>query len=190
LAYVSPLRRVYTILLVECNTRCSRNGGWDIGMKASESAFRISEDGSSANTRLIILDGGNVGIGTTDPAGYKLYVNGSMYASSYGGSDIRWKKNIKPIDNALSLIRGLQGVSFDWRTDEFKDKNFDTGRQVGLIAQDVEKVIPEIVKTDTQGYKAVSYEKLTAVLVEAVKELKTENSELKNRIAALEAKIK
>jgi len=138
--------------------------------------------------RMVIKSSGDVGIGTTDPAGYKLSVNGSMNASSYSGSDVRWKKNIAPINNAESLIEGLQGVRFDWRTKEFKDKNFDNTRQVGLIAQDVEKVIPEIVKTDTDGYKAVSYERLTAVLVEAVKEQQKQIQELRREIEYLKTK--
>ena len=76
----------------------------------------------------------------------------------------------------------MQGVRFDWKKDEFKDKNFDSGRQVGLIAQDVEKVLPEIVKTDTAGYKSVAYDKLTAILVEALKEQQNEINELKAEI--------
>ncbi len=76
----------------------------------------------------------------------------------------------------------MQGVRFDWKKDEFKDKNFDSGRQIGLIAQDVEKVLPEIVKTDTEGYKSVAYDKLTAILVEALKEQQNEINELKAEI--------
>jgi len=126
---------------------------------------------------------GHVGIWNTNPGGYKLYVNGGMYASNYSsGSDKRLKKNIKPIDHAMSLVEKLQGVRFEWKTDEFKDRNFEKGVQIGLIAQDVEPVIPEIVKTDNDGYKAVSYDKLTAVLLEAIKEQN-------KRIKALEAKI-
>ena len=71
----------------------------------------------------------------------------------------RFKTNIAPIENALDKISALNGVYYDWRRDEFKDKGFEDGRQIGVIAQDVEKVLPELVKTDSQGYKAVSYEK-------------------------------
>ena len=131
---------------------------------------------------------GNTGIGTNAPGSYKLYVNGTMYATTYAGSDLRWKKNIVPISNAMSLVEALQGVSFEWRKDEFKDKNFEEGRQIGLIAQDVEQVIPEIVKTDKDGYKAIAYEKLTAVLVEALKEQQQRIRELTVRIEELEKK--
>ena len=132
--------------------------------------------------------GGNTGIGTTTPGSYKLYVNGAMYATAYAGSDLRWKKNIVPISNAMSLVEGLQGVAFEWRKDEFKDKNFEEGRQIGLIAQDVEQVIPEIVKTDEDGYKAIAYEKLTAVLVEALKEQQQEIRDLKGEIEKLKTR--
>ena len=71
---------------------------------------------------------------------------------------------------------------------EFKNHNFPGGKQVGFIAQEVEKVLPEVVSTDSEGYKSVSYDKFSAVLVEAVKELKKENDELKARLLKLEQK--
>lgn len=129
---------------------------------------------------------GNVGIGTADPGSYKLYVAGNAYTTgSWSGSDVRLKKNMKSLEGALSLVRHLQAVKYDWRTDEFKEKNLDAGRQIGLIAQDVEKIIPELVKTDNDGYKAISYEKLTAVLVEAVKEQGKRIDDLESQIAKL-----
>jgi hypothetical protein len=147
--------------------------------------FELMESVGTTLTSLFYVDEttGHVGIWTTNPGSYKLYVNGGMYASNYSsGSDKRLKKNIKPIDHALSLVEKLQGVRFEWKTEEFKDRNFENGVQVGLIAQDVELVIPEIVKTDNDGYKAIAYDKLTAVLLEAIKEQN-------KRIKALEAKI-
>ena len=68
----------------------------------------------------------------------------------------------------------------------FPQRNFPDTRQIGLIAQDVEKVLPELVHTDSDGYKSLSYDKLTAVLVEAVKELKAQNEKLQARVEALE----
>jgi chaperonin cofactor prefoldin len=75
----------------------------------------------------------------------------------------------------------LNGVSYNWRSDEYKERGFSDRSQIGLIAQDVEETFPELVHTDTEGYKAVAYSKLTAVLVEAVKELKAENEALKSQ---------
>ncbi|MDP2104093.1 MAG: tail fiber domain-containing protein, partial [Candidatus Gracilibacteria bacterium] len=103
-------------------------------------------------------------------------------------SDQRFKKNITPISFALDMVDKLQGVNFDWRVGEFKDRDFPTGKQIGFIAQEVEKVLPEVVTTDHDGYKGVEYSNITAVLVEAVKELKKENDVLKIRIENLEKK--
>lgn len=148
------------------------------------SEFELMEAAGTQSVSLLYVDEttGNVGIWSNNPGNYKLYVNGAMYASSYSGSDRRWKKNIKPIGKALSLVEKLQGVRFEWRTDEFKDKHFEKGGQVGLIAQEVEPLIPEIVKTDQDGYKAISYDKLTVILLEAIKEQNQKIKELEVRI--------
>ncbi len=124
---------------------------------------------------------------------YAGYFNGNVHTTgNYTSSDIRWKKNIRTIDNSLNRILNLRGVYYDWRVDEFPDKGFSKEKQIGVIAQEVEKVLPELVNTDNDGYKAVAYDKLTAVLIEAVKEqqkqielLKNENKELSSQVADL-----
>lgn len=68
-------------------------------------------------------------------------------------SDQRFKKNITPISSALDKVEKLQGVTFDWRIGEFMNRNFPEGKQVGFIAQEVEKILPEVVTTDNDGYK-------------------------------------
>jgi len=160
----------------------------------SDRVFGIYTTGDSSNTGVIALqeNGGNVGIGTTDPQG-KLDVNGSIRCTSLTQtSDIRFKKNVGTFNNALDRVAELRGVTFQW-----KDESKTQGQQIGVIAQEVEKVIPEAVSTDDKGYKSVAYNQLVAVLIEAVKELKAENEELrttlltvnkelKDRIAALE----
>ena len=164
-----------------------------------QTKFRINGD---TNIMSLMEAGGGVGIGTTNPGSYELYVNGDTYCSSgnWTGSDLRWKKNVDPLTNSLHNILKLQGVNYEWKTEEYKDQGFSEGKQLGLIAQDVEKIIPELVYTNDDGYKSVSYEKLTAVLVEGMKEqqeqietqknqiekLLTQNSELYSRIETLE----
>lgn len=91
-----------------------------------------------------------------------------------------------PLEDSLNKIVKLQGVNYEWNTEKYPTQGFSAGKQIGLIAQDVEKVIPELVHTDNDGYKSVSYEKITTVLIEAVKELKAENENLRLRIKALE----
>ena len=97
-------------------------------------------------------------------------------------SDVRMKKNIQPIDASLDKISMLRGVSFNWKTEEYAERGLSDDKQVGLIAQEAEKVLPEIVRTGSDGYKSVCYSKLTAVLVEAVKELKSENEALNDKL--------
>ena len=113
-----------------------------------------------------------VAVGTTgSPGSYSLYVVGSAYSTGgWAGSDIRWKKDLEPFRNILSEVTQLQGFKYNWRDDEYPEMKFDKDRQIGLIAQEVEKVFPELVRTDDNGYKAVSYEKLTVVLLEGIKE--------------------
>ena len=105
-----------------------------------------------------------------------IHINGNFRATATSvTSDRRWKRNIRPLKRPLDKVIELKGVAYEWNVDEHPDRGLGQGKQIGLIAQDVEKVIPELVSKDRDGYKAVSYTKLTAVLVEAVKELKIEN---------------
>ena len=82
----------------------------------------------------------------------------------------------------------LNGVSYDWRTSEFSEDNYSNGRQIGVIAQDVEKIVPEIVSSDENGYKSVDYSKLAPLLIEAVKEQQKQIEELKSEIEKLKQK--
>ena len=129
---------------------------------------------------------GKVGIGMTEPS-YELDVAGQIRCTSlFQTSDIRLKEDITPIHNALDKVSALHGVWFKWRTEKYPEKDLAEGRKIGLIAQEVEEVLPELVSTDDQGYKAVEYGNMVGVLVEAVKELKRQNEELQERIEALE----
>ncbi len=152
--------------------------------------------------------GGNVGIGNATPT-YTLDVTGTARATGdvSSWSDERVKKNITPIEKSLDKILKLNGVGFEWRNDEFPDKKFKKGHDIGVIAQNVEKQFPEIVLTDNEGYKSVSYQKLVAPLIEAVKELyrkivanqsevarelasvKAENLQLKKESAEIKARL-
>jgi hypothetical protein len=107
-------------------------------------------------------------------------------------SDERWKKNIEPLTASLDKVMLLDGVSYDWKADEYPEMGFTKDRQIGFIAQDVEEVFPELVTTDSNGNKAVYYGQMVAVLLEAMKEQQAEISELKKQqttIADLTEKI-
>ena len=126
----------------------------------------------TSNThRMTITPSGFVGIGTAAPGAYNLYVNGTTFSTGgWSSSDSRWKKDIEPLGNILQEIVQMNGVKFSWRREEFPEINFESGTQIGLIAQDVEKILPQLVKTNEDGYKAVAYDKLTVVLLEGMKE--------------------
>ena len=141
---------------------------------------------STAPQQFLIRAAGGVGIGTNAPS-EALHVNGNALADAHTTpSSRRWKTNIQTIDNALETVQELRGVTYDWK---------ETGkRDVGLIAEEVGAVIPEIVAYEENGVdaKSVDYPRLVAVLIEAVKELKQENDALNKQVVALnglEAKV-
>ena len=112
-------------------------------------------------------------------------------------SDQRLKTNIKPLERALDKVLTLNGVTYEWRVKEFPNKNFDSNRHVGILAQELEAVLPEAVETGEDGYKSVNYSNITPLLIEAVKELKAEKDaqqaviEAQNKkIEALEAQMR
>ncbi|MEP0006697.1 MAG: tail fiber domain-containing protein [Balneola sp.] len=118
----------------------------------------------------ILLDGGSGNI----------EISGTLNQSS----DERLKKDIRTLDNVLEKTMEMRGVSYTWKTDV---SNEDP--QIGVIAQEVEKIYPEFVRTDENGMKSVNYAQMTAVLIEAVKALNLELQELKNDNATLQAKV-
>jgi hypothetical protein len=101
-------------------------------------------------------------------------------------SDVRLKTNLTPLTNVLEKLNYVRGVSFEWNETYKSIGGSSVGRELGVIAQEVETVFPEVVTQLDNGYKTVDYSKLTAVLIEAVKELKAENDALKQRIERLE----
>jgi len=83
----------------------------------------------------------------------------------------------------------LRGVSYNWKVSEFPEKGFNDENQLGFIAQEMEPLFPELVKTDVKGYKAVDYAKLTPVLVEAVKEQQDIINTQQEEIVALQKQV-
>ena len=141
----------------------------------------ITSDGRMAIGRSFVM----TGTGTTEDV--RLDVDGDILAIQvHASSDARFKKNISQVDNALEKVLAIEGVTYNFRTDEFTNRNFPTKSQLGFLAQNVEEVIPQVVKTDAYGYKSIDYSKLTALLNEAIKEqqsqINTLNGELKTVI--------
>ena len=118
----------------------------------------------------------SIGVNTAAP-GTSGVIRAANDIVAFYSSDERLKDNISNIPNALEKVESLRGVEFDWNDNQ----EVYEGHDIGVIAQDVEKVLPEIVENRDNGYKAVKYEKLTAVLIEAVKELSARVKELENK---------
>ena len=112
-----------------------------------------------------------------------IHVTGTINATNdiiaYASSDIRLKNNIKPIENPLDKIHSISGNSFDWNVDK---QDIYNGKDYGVIAQEIENILPELVITKEDGYKAVKYDKLVSLLIEGIKELSNEVNELKTKI--------
>jgi hypothetical protein len=106
---------------------------------------------------------------------YRLDVSGSIRATGtvLQASDERLKENIYVIDNALDRVDAIDGVYFNWKDRE--------GRQAGVIAQQVQKVLPEVVSEDNNGYLNVDYGGIVPLLLEAIKELEARVKELENK---------
>jgi hypothetical protein len=154
------------------------------------------------NIVMSLLPSGDVGIGTPldvnglPTATDKLQVFGDVRVGNtgtngcvknFGGtgligvcsSDRRFKKNITPFGPILDRFAALQPVYYNWRASEFPERHFGEAQTYGLVAQDVEQVLPDLVVTGEDGFKAIDYSKLPMLTIEAVKELKAENEDLK-----------
>ena len=152
----------------------STTGGNDVvHAGAIGGAFYIT---TGYSEQMRITSSGNVGIGTNGP-GYKLDVSGTIRATGdvIAYSDARVKENIETISNALHKVRAMRGVNYN--------KIGDNKRSIGVIAQEVLKVLPEVIHQDETGMYSVAYGNIVGVLIEAVKELT-------KKVEELEAKLK
>ena len=141
----------------------------------------VTDDTSTNSTFYPVIANGTSGTIAESVSSTKLTFNpssGLLTSTDYNSSsDKRLKKSIKQIDSALEKVSKLKGVSFEWK---------ESGTQaLGLIAQDVEKVIPELVTTDDNGFKGIRYNNIIAVLVEAIKEQQAEIATLKDQVNKL-----
>jgi len=148
-----------------------------IGFSASGERARITTNGFKVTSGAL---GVNIDPSTTDGR-----IDATNDVVAYSTSDKRLKENIKPIKNALDKVMNISGVSFDWKELNEEDKKTihgNTGHDVGVIAQEIEKVLPEVVETRDNGYKAVKYEKIVSLLIEAVKQQQVQIDELKTKL--------
>lgn len=150
------------------------------GTSSSDARMRIFNSLAESNG-IAILENGNIGMGLTNPT-VRLQVNGDIIANSIAGSsDIRFKQNIRPIANALQKVKSIRGVYFNWNQNAFPEKNFGSQDEIGFIAQELEKIVPEVVTKDKtkEEFRSVKYDKIVALLVEAIKEQQNQIDSLK-----------
>lgn len=158
-------------------------GGPDLMQVASGYTDMVfSTNGSGFyNEKMRIEVSGEVGIGYSAPA-YMLAVNGDTYFNGDAWavdhryiSDKKFKKDVRPLEGALDQVLALEGVRYDWKKERFADLAFEKREQIGMIAQEVEKVVPELVSKakgpkGKEDFKGVSYAKVVPLLIEAIKE--------------------
>ncbi len=180
--------------------------GLFIGLDALENGFLYNNEtggelhlGTENSSDLVINASGHVGIGTTTPA-FDLQVTGDVDITGEltAVSDVNLKKDIQGLQDGLDKINALNPVSYRFRTQEFPEMKLAEGQKLGLIAQEVEKVLPNLVVDagtasnihgDEIGIKSLNYMEMIPVLIKAVQELSKEVENLKSTVKALEAEL-
>lgn len=155
------------------------------GIRLSASGAAEGIELNTQNTRVV----GNLNVGYWFNAGAGVQVAGNLVCTAGGctsSSDRRLKTRITPLTDSLDKVLRLEGVSYDWR-----DKSkFGSGRQIGLIAQDVEKIFPEVVRDDPKsGFKSIAYDHLVGPIVESIKALNGKVRVLVERVTELVRKV-
>ena len=163
------------VLTADANGVVSRQlstsfGGGGLANSCNTLNFLTKRGATDLTCSQVFDNGTNVGIGTTSPSN-KLTVNGAIQSiSNLFISDAIYKEKVSPINNPLEIVSKLDGKTYNWKVSSFPELNFDNSLQYGLIAQEVETVMPTIVHTDDLGRKSVNYTAIIPVLIEAIKQ--------------------
>lgn len=172
--------------------------GFNAGKSETGSNKLVIENSTNGSTAALIYGdfstdqlrfNANVGLSAAPSLSYKLYVSGSAYATGnwYIPSDIRLKQDITSLDgfNVSDKIREVGVIKYKYTEELSKGADYPDQVYLGVVAQDLEKSFPEAVKTDENGFKAVSVNSLTAILLQAVKDQQKQIDELKKEIEIL-----
>jgi hypothetical protein len=159
------------------------------GSGAGNVDIELTDNSQGANLKNFAIDNRNqiFAIGTDNDSGSNFGAllsitrsgNATLAGTLTQNSDVRLKKDIKEINGALEKLESIKGVTFHWN-----DAKKDTEEQIGVIAQDVEKAFPQAVVEGREGFKAVNYSGLVAPVIEALKELKADNDNLRAELKA------
>jgi hypothetical protein len=148
--------------------------------------LRVSEQNSALLSSSANPQYTSIGVGTA-ASGTVGEIRATNEITAYFSSDRNLKENIQPIENALGKLRQITGVMFDWTDEEVErrggeDDYFVRKHDTGVIAQDVEVVLPEVVATRPDGHKAVKYEKMAGLIIQAINELADQVDEIKKKL--------
>lgn len=162
-------------------------GGGEVGIGVYGNELRLHCDNPGSKVSLGTQD--NAGVFTEQAkaernGAYAFYVFGNLWANGTTyPSDERYKKNVTSIESPLQRLLQLNGVEYEMKREEYPQYYFQPGKQMGLMAQNVEKIVPEAV-SETNGYKGVDYARLVPLLIESIKEQQKQIDELRQQLAA------
>ena len=147
-----------------------------IGLSNDDDVITLTSDGTTATVAVAqkLTTGGIVAIaGSHGDVNKALYVNGDVHATGTvtSASDARYKRDVRPIKSAMTIARAVNPVTFDFKVEKFPERRFPTARQSGVIAQELEMTLPDLVTVDDAGYKGVDYTRLGVYALAALKEL-------------------
>ena len=153
------------------NTGVTSNvAGTGVTVSGATGAVTISIGQAVATSDNVRFNSLGIGMAATGTAGR---IDAANDIVAFSSSDIRFKENIKPIENAIDKIRKISGNTYDWKEENKVEHGYE-GNDVGVIAQEIEAVLPQLVQTRENGFKAVKYDKLVALLIEGIKEQQTQ----------------
>lgn len=166
----------------------NRAGGWPVmtNTHVSSGTFNYAQrfyvDNSSTRALAVINGGADK---------FYVYGSGSVQAAVgyYTFSDATLKENVQPVPDALEKVLKLRGVTYFYKKTGDDKSGEAQAKQLGLIAQEVEKIIPEVVSTNEKGIKSITYGNLVALLIESTKEQNKLVSDQKEKIAELQQKV-
>ena len=184
LATNGMLSQEYCMISDGTNTFVGGGTGGSLYLRgpANDSSPQIEIDGSlcKVDTGDFKVEDGSIAVGSITNSTTNGRIDASNDVVAFSTSDIRLKDNIKSIDKALDKVNSIQGIEFDWI--EKEEVHGNSGHDVGVIAQEIEEILPDVVTTRDSGYKAVKYEKIVPLLIEAIKDLSKQVDGLKRLI--------
>jgi hypothetical protein len=143
----------------------SVSAGTGITLGNTTGACSIAIGQAVATSSNVQFNSLGIGMAATGTAGR---IDAANDIVAFSSSDIRFKENIKAIENPIEKIRKISGNTYDWKEENKIEHGYE-GNDVGVIAQEIEAVLPQLVQTRENGYKAVKYDKLVALLIEGIK---------------------